>query len=305
VRFWSFVIDNWGLTLPSLERVSSESKAFDEHTMSQLKIGYFSLLSQVPVKTLRYYDELGLLKPAEVDKFTGYRYYRFDQLAQLNRILALKDLGLSLEQIAQLLKENLSSEQLTAMLHLRHAQLQSELDDLHEQIKRVEARLKQHTEGSMSNYDVILKTVKPMLVASKRIIVPTNDQVPEYLGPVYGAICEHMAVHDAKQTGACLTVWYTPTSQLTNEDVEVAYPIESAIPSSAAVQVRELPEVRVASAVHHGDFENFSDAHAAILRWAEANGYRAGSQYREIYLKHDPNDMRNTTTEVQIVVEKA
>ncbi|NJM41369.1 MAG: MerR family transcriptional regulator [Anaerolineae bacterium] len=197
---------------------------------TQLKIGYFSLLSQVPVKTLRYYDELGLLKPAEVDRFTGYRYYTFNQLAQLNRILAFKDLGLSLEQIAQLLKEQLSGEQLTAMLRLRHAQLQSELSDLHEQIKRVEARLKQHTEGYMSNYEVVLKTVKPMLVVSQRIIVPTNDQVPAYLGPVYGAVCAHMEAHGAKQSGACLTVWYTPSSQLTNEDVEVAYPIESAIP---------------------------------------------------------------------------
>ncbi|MBE9472709.1 MAG: MerR family transcriptional regulator, partial [Chloroflexi bacterium] len=67
------------------------------------KIGDFSRISQVSVKTLRYYDEIGLLKPAHVDRFTGYRYYSVDQSPRLNRILALKDLGLSLEQIARLL----------------------------------------------------------------------------------------------------------------------------------------------------------------------------------------------------------
>ncbi len=71
------------------------------------KIGEFSKLSQVTVKTLRYYDEIGLLKPAEVDRFTSYRYYSVDQLPRLNRILALKDLGLSLDQVAHLLDGNL------------------------------------------------------------------------------------------------------------------------------------------------------------------------------------------------------
>ena len=67
------------------------------------KIGEFSKLTQIPVKTLRYYDELGLLKPVEVDRFTGYRYYSAGQLPRLNRVLALKDLGFSLEQIFQLI----------------------------------------------------------------------------------------------------------------------------------------------------------------------------------------------------------
>ena len=71
-----------------------------------IEIGDFSKLSQVSVKALRLYDEMGLLKPARVDNFTGYRYYSADQLPRLNRILALKDLGFSLGQIAQLLKDN-------------------------------------------------------------------------------------------------------------------------------------------------------------------------------------------------------
>ena len=72
-----------------------------------LKIGEFAHLSQVTVRTLRYYDEIGLLRPAHVDPWTGYRYYSQDQLSRLHRILTLKDLGLSLEQIEPLLDDDL------------------------------------------------------------------------------------------------------------------------------------------------------------------------------------------------------
>jgi DNA-binding transcriptional MerR regulator len=92
------------------------------------KIGDLSKLSRVSVKTLRYYDEIGLLKPAQVDRFTGYRYYSFDQLPRLNRILALKDLGFSLEQIAQVLNEGLPPAQLRGMLRLRQMELRDLLE---------------------------------------------------------------------------------------------------------------------------------------------------------------------------------
>jgi DNA-binding transcriptional MerR regulator len=74
-----------------------------------LKIGDFSKLARVTIKALRYYDELGLLKPVKVDEFTGYRYYETSQLTQLHRIVAMKDMGLSLEEIARLLKDNVSN----------------------------------------------------------------------------------------------------------------------------------------------------------------------------------------------------
>ena len=81
------------------------------------KIGDFSMLSRISVKTLRYYDEIGLLKPVNVDQFTGYRYYSADQLPRLNYIVALKDMGLSLEEIANTLGRSVG----TVKAHLFHA----------------------------------------------------------------------------------------------------------------------------------------------------------------------------------------
>src|SRR5829696_9128903 len=107
------------------------------------KIGEFSRLAQVPVPTLRYYDQVGLLKPVEVDRFTGYRYYSVTQLPRLNRILALKGLGFSLEQIGLALDEGLTPEQMRGMLRLRHAQISQLLNEAQSQLVEVEARLQQ------------------------------------------------------------------------------------------------------------------------------------------------------------------
>jgi DNA-binding transcriptional MerR regulator len=134
-----------------------------------IKIGHFSRISQVPVKTLRFYDEMGLLKPVEVDRFTGYRYYSFDQLRRLNRILALKDLGFSLEQISKLLSQDLPVAELRGMLRMKQEELRQCLQDELARLERVEARLKQlEQEIVMPDYDVVLKKVDPMLVAGVR-----------------------------------------------------------------------------------------------------------------------------------------
>lgn len=99
------------------------------------KIGDFSQLTRVPVSTLRYYADRGLLEPAHTDPYTSYRYFTLDQLP-LNRILALKDLGLSLEEITFLLDGELSAEQLRGMLRLKQAELSEEIQTAQERLSR-------------------------------------------------------------------------------------------------------------------------------------------------------------------------
>ena len=88
-----------------------------------IRIGDFSRLSQVSIKALRYYDEMGLLKPTYVDEDSGYRYYTVAQLPRLNRLLALKDLGFTLEQIAPLLDESISMSGLHRLFESKQAEL--------------------------------------------------------------------------------------------------------------------------------------------------------------------------------------
>jgi phosphoribosylaminoimidazole-succinocarboxamide synthase len=108
-----------------------------------LRIGDFARLSQVPVKTLRYYDDLGLITPARVDESTGYRYYSVEQLPRLNRLLALKDLGFSLDQIARVLNDGVTHVQLRGMLMLKRAEVEDRLVEEKRRLNRIEARLRE------------------------------------------------------------------------------------------------------------------------------------------------------------------
>ena len=117
-----------------------------------LKIGDFSQLAQVSVRALRIYDEMGLIKPVHVDKFSGYRYYETEQLPRLNRIIALKDLGFSLEQVSHLLDGELSAEKLRGMLMMKQAEIEQELNESQLRLMRVEARLRQiEREGKVAS----------------------------------------------------------------------------------------------------------------------------------------------------------
>jgi DNA-binding transcriptional MerR regulator len=271
-----------------------------------IKIGDFARLTQLSVVTLRHYDEIGLLKPVAVDRSTGYRFYSVAQLPRLNRILALKDLGFSLEQIDQVLSGGITLDQLRGMLKLKHVEVERQIADERERMQRIAARLRQiELEDTMADYDVILKTVPPMLIASRRVTIPTNDQVPGYLDSAYGEVYKYVREHGARDMGPCFALWHQPAEVHANEVAEAAVPIDHPLPGTERVKVYELPQAQVAAAVHQGSFENFTQLHATLLEWVDANGYRIVGPYREIYMQHKPGDTGDSAVEIQYPVEKA
>jgi DNA-binding transcriptional MerR regulator len=271
-----------------------------------IRIGDFSKLSRVSVKTLRFYDEMGLLKPISVDRFTGYRYYEFDQLPRLHRILALKDLGFSLEEIGQLLAGDLSAEQMRGMLKLRRAEIRQKVQEETERLERVEARLRQiEQEEDMSKYEVVIKKVESMRVASVRGVVPT----PPEQGPLWGELEGYLATQHVSPVGVCLTLYHDDEARERDWDVEVCEPVETDLPESNRIKVRTLPAVEtMACTIHHGPFVTLSEAYTAIGKWIDSNGYRITGPSREIYLRApaadgDQNDPE-TVSEIQFPVEK-
>jgi DNA-binding transcriptional MerR regulator len=271
-----------------------------------IRIGDFARLSQVSVVTLRYYDEMDLLKPVKVDTFTGYRFYSANQLPLLNRILALKDLGFSLEQIKLMLADGLTLEQLGGMLMKQRNEVEKRLSEEQERLIRIEARLRQiKLEDKMPRYDIVIKTVPAMLVAARRVTIPTNDQVPQYLGPAYAEVYNYLRQQGVKDDGQCMALWHSPADVYANEDAEAMVVIDRPLPGTERVKVYELPPTQVAAVVHHGDFEEFTQGHAALLEWIDANGYQIVGPYREIYIKHEKNNLSDTITEVQFPVDKA
>lgn len=270
-----------------------------------IKIGVFSKLSQVSIKTLRYYDEMGLFKPLDVDRFTGYRYYSVSQLPRLNRILAFKDLGLSLEQIAQVLDEGVSLEQLRGMLRLRRAELHQHIAEEQERLARVEARLKIITmEDTMPDYDVVVKQVAPQLVAGKREILPSYPAVGRLFGEVYSYLAR-FGVNGSTLIGAA--IWHDEDYKTNEIDGEAVVYLEQPIPEEGHVKVYELPAATMASVVHKGAYQNFNQAYEAIGRWIEASGYKVVGPNREIYLyctQPVRQDDDSYVTEIQFPIAK-
>jgi DNA-binding transcriptional MerR regulator len=154
-------------------------------------IGEFAKHGRVSVRMLRHYDAIGLLPPARVDPFTGYRSYRADQLSQLNRIIALRDLGFGLDQIAELLTEQLDLPQLWGMLRLRQAELQTALAAGTAQLGRIEARLRIiESEGQMPADEVVVKSLPALRVAELTDIAAGFH--PEAIGPVIKPLCAEL-----------------------------------------------------------------------------------------------------------------
>lgn len=274
-----------------------------------IKIGDFSKLVAVPIPTLRYYDQVGLLKPVKVDAQSGYRYYSAGQLPRLHRILALKGLGFSLEQISMVLAEGLTPEQMRGMLRLRHAQISQELADVQSHLREVEMRLQQiEREDQMSTYDMILKPVEPLLVASIRATLPRHNAITALYAEVYEAFAPHAdAVLKPNMSGQTLAIWYDEEYKEQDVDGAAAFILRKRVPDAGRMRVHELPAVTMATTIHEGSYNTLTQAHEAILTWIEANSYRIVGPSREIYLHNATpidHDDPAYVTEVQFPVEK-
>lgn len=158
-------------------------------------IGDFAQYGRVSARMLRHYDAIGLLRPARTDPGSGYRFYEAAQLARLNRIIALKDLGFSLQQVRAILAEEVSVPELRGMLRLRRAELEASLTAAGARLAQVEARLRTiESEGRMSADDVVVKRTDTVLLAELSGIAAGYG--PEDIGPViqplYGELCRRL-----------------------------------------------------------------------------------------------------------------
>jgi DNA-binding transcriptional MerR regulator/effector-binding domain-containing protein len=278
------------------------------------KIGDFSKLCRVSVRMLRHYDEMGLLKPERVDNFTGYRYYSAHQLSRLNRILALRDLGLSLDQVAQILKEGLTSDQIRGMLKLKKAELRQQITDGLQRLERIETWLERE-ELMISNYNVVVKKVEPVLVAETRGVAPDMEQIPPTLNTLFDRVADYLVEQGyatAPLTSAdsflpAIAIYYDMEMNHQNIQIGACLPLTRPLPSGKQVEVKELPAVEtVASVIHNGSFNGLGEAYKALMEWIEANQYQICGPNRELNLAYKRNgDPSKYVTEIQFPVSKA
>jgi DNA-binding transcriptional MerR regulator len=267
-----------------------------------LKIGDFSTLSQVSIKTLRYYDQTGLLSPAHIDSTNGYRYYSAAQLSRLHRILALKDFGFTLEQIAKALDEGVTAGQMHGMLLLRQAEQQKRVEEELDRLSRLKSRIRLIEQENHMAYDVVIKSVPAQWIASVREIIPAYNAVGSLYGRVSAGLGPSMS---ACQFGVAL--WHDPEFKDSNVDAEAGFYLKQQMPAADGVLVHELPETTMASTIHNGSYQRLPEAYDSLLRWVADNGYQVAGPIRELYLKIAMpvrQDDESYVTEIQVPVSR-
>jgi DNA-binding transcriptional MerR regulator/effector-binding domain-containing protein len=256
-------------------------------------IGEFARLGGVSVRTLRHYDEIGLLRPATVDPDTGYRGYSAAQLGQINRVMALKELGLSLAQVRRLL-DGVTLGELRGMLLLRRAQLEHELDQHKNQLLGVEARLRSIArEDGMPADDIVAKTIPAtgvVVIAGRapgfgaaNIVPVVNHLVAQF---------DQLGIHDRVKEAGPRIIFYEREH---GEDVTVYLAVPVTEPPTelpAPARYRVLPEIEAAVAVRSGPAASiFPMVYQDLARWIEEHGYQpVPGPGREVWV-HDKDEI--------------
>lgn len=241
---------------------------------------------------LRHYDTLGLLVPDSVDGVTGYRSYSPDQLHRLNRLVALKDLGFTLEQVGRLLDEDVDSGELRGMLRLRRAQLEDEARAVGTRLAAVETRLQMIEKENAVSADYVVKNLPAVrLVARTATVEP--DRIGAHIEPMFDAVAT--ALRHAP--GALDTPIATYAEAENGMDIIVGYAHPGPAPEGTGVI--DLPETTAVCGVHLGAMDRIHVSWQDLHRWVVDNGYTFAGPCRELYVRAESADQADWVTELQ------
>lgn len=274
------------------------------------RIGEFSHIAQVSGRLLRYYEEIGLLSPAYSDPQTGYRYYSAEQLPRLNRILVLKELGLGLDQIAQLLNQNTSSEAIRGMLLLRKAQITQAMQDDLAQLRLVEARLDQiDTVGQSPLLDVVVKAIPPQRYLALRDVFPDVASVRRMVQQI-SALVPHKV--PASSLGQIAFVIHSRMYDPDALDFDVGYLLtgkaaaEIRLSEERVLTVRDLPAVEtMATLAHTGSINDIHCSYGLLGTWVEQQQWQIVGPGRQVMLLLPQPGQDDVVIELQLPVSKA
>lgn len=255
-------------------------------------ISDFARLGQVSMRMLRHYDDLGLLTPDHVDPGNGYRSYSPEQLHVLNRLVALKDLGFTLDQVRRIMLDEVSADELRGMLRLRRIELEDEARAIGTRLMAVESRLRMIEQENTMSADYVIKSLPAVrLVAATATLDP--DHLAEHIGPMFGAVAAQLGSTPAALASPIATYSLTDSGM----DVVVGYAQAGETPSRTTTI--DLPAAEVVCGVHLGSMATIGESWQALHRWIAENGYQFAGPCRELYVRTESDDQSTWVTELQ------
>lgn len=268
------------------------------------KIGEFSKLTQVSIRMLRYYDEMGLLKPAAVDKFTNYRLYSTEQIPVLNKIIFLRDLDFNVSQIAEVLN-HWDNQFVSKQLESKQLEIESMIKDGQAKIDKIQMAKKDIEQERITiHYNVSIKSVPSYEVFSLRRIVP--DYYAE--GQLWKEMSDFAAENHVSISSNTFTIYHDGDYREKDVDIEICAPVnQMGENTNGFVYRRTEPVPIMACTMVYGSFENIADAYLAFANWLqEHRQYKMTGQNRQIVHRGPWNEEipDKYLTEIQIPLKK-
>lgn len=266
----------------------------------EYKIGEFSLITRLSIKTLRFYHEKGILEPEKIDYESGYRIYTESQLVQAESIRTLRDMDFSIKEIQDILASKGEDEELEDVLLKKQSDLEKKISRYREITGKIKTiiRSKERVEKMSINQDIAIKQLAEIEVLSIRYKGQYNE-IGKYLGRLYKE-------GGRWAQGAPMNLYHEIEFKEHDADIETCVPVKEKV-QTKTMESRTLPARKVVSIIHKGPYETLGESYKQALDYITAEGYSMIPPSREIYIKGPGMIFRGNPkkylTEIQIPVE--
>lgn len=266
-----------------------------------LKIGYFSKIGKITVKALRLYDEIGLFRPKQIDQFTGYRYYDTDQLPTIQKIISLKEIGFSLIEISEIIRDKTN---FLKMLIKKEKEIKTNLLGEKEKLRKIDRYIDDLKKEKNMDYPVVIKELPEVIVALRRLVIKNYNELFK-VAPEMGEMMKAQNLKCAVPE-YCFNIYHDGEYREENIDVEICEAIEKAGVETEELKFKKLEKVLAACIYHKGPYEKLGLTYGKLIDWLKENNYEADGFFRESYIdgcwnKDDPNEW---LTEIQVPIKK-
>lgn len=267
------------------------------------RIGEFSKMSKTTIKTLRYYDEEGLLEPETTDRFTGYRMYTTDQLIKLHKIQSLRQVGLTVMEVRSIL-EGSNAE---SILRQRKTELIADIAESNEKLKRINFILQEQKGENFMNYQATVKELPGCVVYSKRMTVSDYDAYFQVIPAIGQQLTEKYPDLKCTVPAYCFIIYLDGEYKEKDINVEFCEAVDSMRPDFDGIVFKQLEPATAVSVMHKGDYPDLGKAYAFAFKWIQENGYVVAGPPRESYIDGiwNKENKEDWLTELQVPILKA
>ena len=277
-----------------------------------MKIDAFSKISDISVYTLRYYDRLNILKPLRVNETNGYREYSSQQLLRVAEINSLKELGLTVKEMAHFFaNDSNDAQKIREIADKQIKELRHLINQTERQIKHIQTNLFLYNNGGINFMNgITIKHTRPFLAATLRTKYQKSSKTyDQFSENIWATLEDGIKNSGGILSSPCLTMYYSGLFLRQDDeyvDQEIVEPITSElkIDKASGISVREIPAEKVASIINNDGLENIGESGNELLKWVTENNYQISGAMREIY-HMNPNDSKKLlTVELQLPIEQ-